>query len=235
MSDLRKLWQLQMLEEQQEKFNQGADPGAVNQLKEKKKQIEMSQNSLRELKERYQKAKVQAANLERRGQELRDECKLINAKIYDGSLQIKEIQNYQQKLQKLQKELSLLEDRELEMMQAKEDIKKEWEGQKKKLEDLSEEFKELHSLYLHDKEETKTRAEGMAREINTLLQEIGEASVNQYRQLKTRHRNPVGRVVKDSCSGCHLGIPFEIIKQLKNQDAIVLCNHCGRMLFWDPF
>lgn len=235
MSDLRKLWQLQMLEEQQEKFNQGVDPGAVNQLKERKKQIEVAQNSLRELKERYQKAKEKGANLEQRAQELRDNCKLINAKIYDGSLQIKEIQNYQQKLQKLQRELSLLEDRELEMMQAKEDIKKEWEGQKRQLEDLSGEFKELHGVYLHDKEETKTRADSLAREINALLQEIGEESLNQYRQLKTRHRNPVGRVVKDSCSGCHLGIPFDKIKQLKNQDAIVLCNHCGRMLFWDPF
>lgn len=234
MSDLRKLWRLQMLEEQQEKIGKGADPGPVQQLKESKKQIEAAQNNLRELKDRYQRAREQTGTLERRAQELRDSCSMISTKIYDGSLQTKEIKNYQQKLQKLQEELNLLEDRELELMQVKEDIKQEWEDKKQRLDSMAEEFKELHNVYLQDKEEKKTRAQGLAREIEVLLQEIGEDPLNKYRQLRTRYRNPVGRITRDTCSGCHLGIPFEKIKQLKYQDDIVLCNHCGRMLFWDP-
>lgn len=235
MANLRKLWRLQMLEEQQEKLKgKGPDLKVVEQLKGLKKEIEDTKNTLKELKAHYQQTKHQETNLSQEAQKINDQCGLVSTKIYDGSLHTKEIKTYQQRLDKLKAELIKVEDRELEILQQREDIKTQWEEKKQSLDNLTEKFKELQQVYLQQKEEIKTRALDLAREISELIEEIEENQLNQYRQLKAKYKNPVSRITKDACSGCHLSIPFDKLKQLKYQEAVVCCNHCGRMIFWDP-
>ncbi len=235
MAKVRKLWTLQLLEEQQEKQKlQIVDPSLVKQLKSLKQEIEVLQSQLKDLKGQYQRAKEEVNSLERAGVECKEKQGQLNEKIYDGSLQSKEIKNYQQRLAKLNEELTSSEDQQLEVMQQREDIKGMWEEKKQQLTTVTAQYKTLHENYLQQKEEIKTRATDLAREITELIQEIGTEELELFRQLQKKHRRPVGRVTKDTCSGCHLGISFDKIKQLKNPDGAVHCNHCGRLLLWDP-
>ena len=234
MAKVRKLWALQLLEEQQEKQKlQIVDPTLVKQLKSLKNEIEVLQNQLKALKNQYQRAKEEVNRLERVGAEIKEKQNQLNEKIYDGSLQSKEINNYQQRLAKLNEELSSSEDRELAVMEQRDDIKGVWEEKKQQLNNITAQYKALHQNYLQQKEEIKTRATDLAREITELIQEIGTEELELFRELQKKHRSPVGRVTKDSCSGCHLGISFDKLKQLKYQEGAVYCNHCGRLLFWD--
>ena len=235
MAKVRKLWTLQLLEEQQEKQKlQIVDPSLVKQLKSLKQEIEVLQSQLKDLKGQYQRAKEEVNSLERAGVECKEKQGQLNEKIYDGSLQSKEIKNYQQRLAKLNEELTSSEDQQLEVMQQREDIKGMWEEKKQQLTTVTAQYKTLHENYLQQKEEIKTRATDLAREITELIQEIGTEELELFRQLQKKHRRPVGRVTKDTCSGCHLGISFDKIKQLKTPDGAVHCNHCGRLLLWDP-
>ncbi len=235
MAKVRKLWALQLLEEQQEKQKlQIVDPALVKQLKLLKNEIEALQNQLKDLKGQYQSAKEEVNSLERVEAEWKEKQGQLNEKIYDGSLQSKEIKNYQQRLAKLNEELTSSEDKQLAVMQQREDIKGMWEEKKQQLTTVTTQYKTLHENYLRQKEEIKTRATDLAREITELTQEIGTEELELFRQLQKKHRHPVGRVTKDTCSGCHLGISFDKIKQLKAPGAAVYCNHCGRLLLWDP-
>lgn len=235
MNQIKKLWRLQMLEEQQSKAQDQVPATEIaRRLKQLKPTIETAQSEMKELKSLHQQIKEQSKQMALNNQRLRENCSQIDAKIYDGSLQMKEISNYQHKLQHLQGEVVELENQELDLMQQLEDIKGQWTEKKTQLEALTEEYKELHQTYLQGKEDIKTRAQGMAREISDLLQEIEPAYLKIYQEIKHKHTNPVGRVTKDICSGCHLGIPFDKLKQLKYQENAVYCSNCGRLLFWDP-
>ncbi|AQS59873.1 zinc ribbon domain-containing protein [Desulforamulus ferrireducens] len=234
MLKFRKLWALQQLEEQQEKQQQQkVDPELVNRLKALKAEIEALQGQLKELKDRYQKAKEEVNRLELAGTNLRAKQSQLNEKIYGGSLQGKEIESYQQRLAQVNQELSQAEDEELALMQQRDDIRALWAEKKQRLEECTAQYKALHQTYLRQREEIKARATALAREMTELCEAIGEEDLKLYRQLKKRHRNPLGRVAKDICSGCHLGISFEKLKQLKYQEEPVYCNHCGRLLFLD--
>ncbi|ABO50968.1 protein of unknown function DUF164 [Desulforamulus reducens MI-1] len=235
MNYTRNLWQLQLLEKYHKSMS-GKKPGneIIQQLQQLKKEIEAGQMQLKELKTHYQRIKEQSFELEQKSKETRGKCEQINAKIYDGTLHVKEIQGCQQRVERLKQDISRLEDLELEKMQIKEDIKKQWESKKGTLELLKTKYKELHSRYLQEKEEIKERTAETARKMEELIQNVDKDLYKQYRQLKTKFPDPVGRVTKDACSGCHLGISFDKVKELKYEKGLVYCNHCGRILFWDP-
>lgn len=235
MTQLSKLWKLQLLEKYQ-KGIAAKQPGdqRVQQLKQFKKEIELGQDTLKKLKVSYQKTKEQSTELSQRNQELRAMSEQINAKIYDGSLHLKEIAGSQQRVVKLQQSIQQLEDLELEKMQLKEDIKQEWQKEKAALEVLTAKYRELHGQYVKEKEEIKEQAAATARKMEELIVSLDKGLYQQYQQLKTKYPDPVGRVTKAACSGCHLGISIDKIKELKYERGLVNCNHCGRILFWDP-
>lgn len=235
MSDLRMLFRLQMLQaEQLKQQKRGGPTDDVKKLKQLKLEIENLQLLLKELKGQHQIIKEQGQHLAQNTRQLREQTSQINEKIYGGSLHIKEISSYQHKLTQLQEDVATLEDQELDIMQKQEDIKKEWQKKKHKLDLLTAEFKEVHQAYLKSKEETKSRAEALAREEKTLIKDIKPELLKEYLELKAKYPNPVSRVTKDICSGCHLGISYDKLKQLKAQKELAHCNHCGRILFWDP-
>lgn len=235
MTQLSKLWELQLLEKYQKGIaaKQSGDQ-RVQQLKQLKKEIELGQDTLKKLKVSYQKTKEQSTELSQRNQELRAKSEQINAKIYDGSLHLKEIEGSQQRVVRLQQDIQQLEDLELEKMQLKEDIKQEWQKEKAALDVLTAKYRELHGQYVKDKEEIKEQAATTARKMEELIVSLDKGLYQQYQQLKTKYPDPVGRVTKDACSGCHLGISIDKIKELKYERGLVNCNHCGRILFWDP-
>ncbi|GAB6180120.1 C4-type zinc ribbon domain-containing protein [Desulfotomaculum defluvii] len=235
MSQTSKLWQLQLLEKFQKSIA-GKQPGdqLTQRLKQLKKDIETCQATLKKLKSSYQQIKEQGTALEQRNNELRLKSDQLSAKIYDGSLHIKELEGSQQRVARLKQDIQKLEDMELEKMQLKEDLKQEWQREKSALDVLTVKYKELHGQYLKEKEEIKKQAVETARKIEALIGSLDKDLYQQYQQLKIKYPDPVGRVTKDACSGCHLGISFDKIKELKYEKDLVNCNHCGRLLFWDP-
>lgn len=235
MSDIKGLWRLQMLEEQLAKLVQkNVSPEIVQELKKLKKSIEKGQLELKDLKEVYNQTGKRIEKLNGQNVTIKEKANQVNSKIYDGSLQNKEIQTYQQRLSTLKKELLQNEDAELELMQKKEDLRSQWDEQKQVLNSSTERYKELHLEYQREKEERKTRVEGLTREVDDLLNNIDPEHLKKYSELKSKHANPVSRVTKNTCSGCHLSISFDHLKQLKKDVSLTFCNNCGRILYWDP-
>lgn len=235
MTQLSKLWELQLLEKYHKSIvaKKSGDP-RMQQLKQLKKEILLGQDTLKKLKISYQKTKEQSIELSQRSQELRAKSEEIGAKIYDGSLHLKEIEGSQQKVVRLQQDIQQLEDLELEKMQLKEDIKQDWQKERAALDVLTAKFRELHGQYVQEKEGKKEQAAATARKMEELIVGLDKGLYQQYQQLKEKYPDPVGRVTKDVCSGCHVGIAIEKIKELKHERDLVNCSYCGRILFWDP-
>ncbi|AEG59458.1 zinc ribbon domain-containing protein [Desulforamulus ruminis] len=236
MSEMQKLWRLQMLEEEQRKANVKGekDQGQIKQLKALKGVIESSQNQLRELKGQHDGLKGRVGQMAGLAQETRGKIKEVTEKIYDGSLQMKEIATYQQRLGALQSELKQLEDRELGHMEQREEIKQQWQQIQNRHKQDTDQYKELHRQYLQNKEEVKEQVQVLEKQIREILSSLDGVLLKEYRRIKQRYENPVGRVTRDVCSGCHLAINFDKLKQLKYGLPPVFCSNCGRMLFWDP-
>ncbi|HEY8470912.1 MAG TPA: C4-type zinc ribbon domain-containing protein [Longimicrobiales bacterium] len=52
----------------------------------------------------------------------------------------------------------------------------------------------------------------------------------RYRQIEGRGRAVVP-VINGICYGCFVSIPTAVVAEIERNDAIRLCDHCGRILY----
>ena len=57
--------------------------------------------------------------------------------------------------------------------------------------------------------------------------------LSQYeRILKGRDGLALVPVLNNACSGCHLGLPPQVVNEVHMQDKLIVCESCARMLYW---
>jgi len=71
-------------------------------------------------------------------------------------------------------------------------------------------------------------------ELDTKIQEM-EAELpenlrRRYQQIEGRGRAVVP-VINGTCYGCFTSIPTAVVHEIQRNDAIRLCEHCGRILY----
>lgn len=71
---------------------------------------------------------------------------------------------------------------------------------------------------------------GLKEKINGIKELIDKRSLTYYERMRNKHTNPFAVVEKGCCTGCHMEIPPVYVKQVKDQNEIPVCAHCGRFL-----
>ena len=73
--------------------------------------------------------------------------------------------------------------------------------------------------------EQRTRTEEEAKKVDPALLE-------QYRSIKQHCTPPMARLVEGQCAGCFMSLPSATLLEIKNGNNIVLCDNCGRILYY---
>lgn len=57
--------------------------------------------------------------------------------------------------------------------------------------------------------------------------------LSQYeRILKSREGLALVPVVNNSCGGCHLGLPPQVVNETQQHEKMIVCESCARILYW---
>lgn len=70
----------------------------------------------------------------------------------------------------------------------------------------------------------------IVRKIDELKKLIDNRLMTYYERMVKKKNNPFAVIEKNSCTGCHMGIPPVNIKKLQDRDGIQVCTYCGRFL-----
>ena len=98
---------------------------------------------------------------------------------------------------------------------AKEKLSKEKEELEKKRKELQENYKQL------------------SEQRESLLPEIPKDLAGLYQQLfAKKHGIVMSPVTDDFCSMCQIRIRPQVLNELKAESQIILCENCGRILYW---
>ena len=62
-------------------------------------------------------------------------------------------------------------------------------------------------------------------------QKIDAADLEKYKAVKQHVTPPMAALVNNQCSGCFMGLPLGVLRDLKNSDHMVTCDNCGRILY----
>jgi predicted nucleic acid-binding Zn-ribbon protein len=134
-----------------------------------------------------------------------------------------------------EKEISALEDSELELMEAYD----------KGLADVAAAQKELMVVQEKSKQkraELEKRAGVVAADLVVAEEQQAAAekavppdALARYRRiLKSKRDVAIVPVSGHSCSGCHMKLTSQTVMSAKGSEGLVACENCGRLVYWPP-
>ena len=232
MNQFRRLQDLQELEKEEIKLKDKLKslPQAIK-LRQLKKEIEEEQFYLKNGKERLDLQRKKLKNLENAVAKEREELELLSAKLFSGEISnLKELEGTDTKRKSLEEQIKELEDLSLAEMEIIEQDKQRLNELNSKLKIKKETFKVLLEDYNEIQEEIKGHLETIPQEKSRLESQIDKQIMSDYNDKKSNFdNNYVVEVKNRTCQGCHMALPFQIIKDIRSEN-FAKCDNCGRIL-----
>jgi uncharacterized protein len=173
--------------------------------KEKDKQLQMGQETLKRTRERLLEVKTN--------------------KEYQSML--KEIETFETKNSHVEDEvISLLEELDVFEKEVKAKEADLDEQRRRYEEDKAEMAKELNSV--------AEELDICARKSDEIRKKIPAELLRKYEQIKNAARGvAVVAVWKEVCDGCHMSMPPQLYNELQKSNVLITCPNCNRIIYWE--
>ena len=99
-----------------------------------------------------------------------------------------------------------------------------------KLARANKEYEEAKAAVAQITSTHKDEIDSAKKEAEQLKKKVDPALIERYDQIKKSQPFPVANVIEERCGGCNMGLPAVTLGKLKEGDAVVECENCGRML-----
>jgi predicted nucleic acid-binding Zn-ribbon protein len=198
----------------------------VRELEEEKKKVEAKEEELLDL----QKSR---RALERDLDEMAERIKEQEAQLPKVSNN-KEYQAYLGEISAAKGRVSEAESRLLEMMEKEETLAGEVDAVHKSLEprvaEIERTRRELESQLGRNEEMIPVLEKDRADIAGRLSPDVR----NRYERIaKGKEGLAVVSIIKGACGGCFTAQPPQRINEVKRNDRLITCEHCGRVLVWN--
>ncbi|MBN1271581.1 MAG: hypothetical protein JXB26_04855 [Candidatus Aminicenantes bacterium] len=168
--------------------------------------------------------------------EVKDVKELVKKyKLQQNSLKSnREYQSLTREIEMAQAKIDQLEENILNEMLAADDIEVEIKEAEKKRQDVETTYiDEIKNL-----EEQKIAKEKELEELQQKRKEIEPQIPEEQMQLylnlsKNRIGIALSPIYDEFCSMCHMRIRPQVINELIEKKSIILCENCGRILYWN--
>lgn len=89
---------------------------------------------------------------------------------------------------------------------------------------------ELYSS-THSQQKSDLVLEEYKKYKDTILSKIDVAVLENYKRIKENKGEALAKIENYKCSACNVAIPKMTVNEVRRQNQIIMCFHCGRILF----
>lgn len=108
------------------------------------------------------------------------------------------------------------------------------------LELAQKELKAQEVVFQKKKQEILTKIKSLNKQIaewnknrNGFTSNINPSLMNKYDDWRKKRGGSLVAVIKgQTCEGCHLTLPLQLINEVRKKKDFHICNSCGRILYW---
>lgn len=197
----------------------------------REKQIADSAARLDQARTRVREIEVAKKGLEGEAQVKRDAI----ARYKQQQLQTRKNEEYSalaHEIEAAEKNITTIEDRELELMEEAERLKPEVTAAEKAHAEEKTKIEQILGGLETKKANLQSRITEMEAERSQLAAGIDEDVLDRYDRLfKTKHGAAVVALEHEVCMGCHMKVTTQAAVQIKGGKEIVHCPQCGRVLY----
>lgn len=233
-----KLYKLQQMEKAIEAKNKNKELlSNYNSLKKEKEVIQKEINITKETKINLESLIRDIRQLEKEIDDIKKLAEEHERKLYSGDItNNKELVTAKEHLDQYQSSIISLEETLLKLMEEQEQLTKDIEARssliRRNRDKFSQDFNEYQALKEKEIKEISEQVEEIFK-LKQLLAVEARESLKIYEEFKKKYASVViVKLDKGICSGCHMGVSFEVMKELRklNLNEPVYCNNCGRIV-----
>jgi uncharacterized protein len=157
----------------------------------------------------------------------------IESSLYGGGIKNpKELQELQQELALIKKQLILLEDGELDAMIALEKTQAELNSRIQFYEQIKRQVEQQNSTLVREREDLQKEADKLTVERNATVQSIEEKPLLLYNQIREqRHGIAVTTISDNSCDSCGAVLTPAQQQSAHHSHQVFRCPSCGRIIY----
>jgi len=229
-SQLSQLLKLQEIDSQIFKLEaeKKQKPDEIEQIKNvldtKKTGIEQAETDLKAIQVKHKEKEVDLAGKE-------EEIKKLQTQLY----QLKTNKEYSTMLGEIERhkaDNSILEEDILKLMEEIDTASVKVKEEKAKFEEESKQSNADIKIVEDRIKEIESSIAGLKTNRNELVPLLDQKILKNYeRILESKAGLALAEIVNDSCSGCYMLLPSQVINEVKMKDKVVHCESCRRMLF----
>jgi len=122
-----------------------------------------------------------------------------------------------------------------EMISANFSFESEYATSLELIENLKKEMIELQSNKKEEDKELYSELEKLTKDREDSASKVTKIQLSKYNKIRNYRNNLAITKAKDEvCSGCFMHIPPQLYVDIKLDNAIYLCPHCQRILYYIP-
>lgn len=193
-------------------------------FEEKKKHLAELEKNLLDLQKQRKDKELELATKE-------EGSKKLQAQLYSLKTN-KEYQAMLHQIQDAKADTSVIEDKVLQLFDQADRVKIETEREKARLKEEEKTFSEQKKRVEDRVKEIDDRLAQLDSQRKQAMPEIDPKVLSQYeRILKSRDGLAIVTVKDNSCQGCNMFVPPQVINLIKMYERIITCEICNRILF----
>ena len=193
-------------------------------FEEKKKALSESEKTLLDLQKQKKEREIELGSKE-------EAAKKLQTQLY----QLKTNKEYQAMMQQIadtKADASVSEDKILELMDGADQAKKDIDRDRQEIQVEEKKFNEDKSKIEERVREIDARLAQLDAQRKQASVEINPEILSQYQRiLENRDGLAIVTAKKNSCQGCNMFVPAQVINLIKMYDRIITCEVCNRMFY----
>ena len=146
----------------------------------------------------------------------------------------KEYKALQQEIDSIKADISLIEEELITLFDNIESAQNNIQEEKKFFDNEKLELEKQKAQIHQEEKDLKAKVSELKTKRDLAQYEIQQELLRKYKKiLEHRGRTAVAKLTDDSCGGCNMQLPPQVINQIKIQKEIIQCENCSRILYTD--
>ncbi|MCS6918722.1 MAG: hypothetical protein NZM28_03035 [Fimbriimonadales bacterium] len=197
--------------------------------------LDRSRQRMDEIKKNYHETHARATEQELRLQEFDERIRRAEADLYSGRItNPRELQLMQVEIEEAKRAREEMDIEMLRVWEQMETMKQDIDSTERDLQKLERLYEAHMADYRQRKAALEAEIEFHLKERAELVAQIEPEPLERYERLRDRlGGTAVALVEQKACAVCHTLLTPYILKRLQNEDALIACESCGRLLY-DP-
>ncbi len=195
--------------------------------------IDEAQHTVTLAEQNHQAEEKRQREAENKSYSVRVKIELSESSLYGGKIQNpKELQDLQNEVASLKKQIIILEDNELEAMMAVEEADTKLSQAMASLRDAQAKQVEQMASLKGEMTKLQSQIDRLESERRATLPTIPASDLSLYEQLrKNRKGVAVAKISSKACGACGTTLTAALVQSTQTTSQLVRCPTCGRILY----